>query len=124
EVTQTIAGVEAIRRLWEELSNRGLHDRVTFAILNVFGRTLQRGSSGGRGHYGDDHAMVMFGPHVRPGLLGQLIDTGSNKRPFKAGPIEDVPIEETLATAGKTLARATGVPDDIIETRIVGGRAF
>lgn len=118
EVNQQVEGIEGIHWLWEELGNKGLRDQVTFATLAVFGRKLKRGNSGGRGHYGKDHAMVMFGPHVKPGLLGQLDSE------LAAGPIEDVPVEETLATAGKTLARATGVPEEIIEERIVGGRAF
>lgn len=91
EVTEQIAGIEGIRRLWEELSPRGLADRVTFAYLSVFGRTPGRRNSGGRNHYGDDHARVVFGPNVKPGLVGGLMDTGSNKRPLKAGPIDDIP---------------------------------
>ncbi len=119
EVSEQIAGIEGIRRLWEELVARGLQDSVTFAYLAVFGRKLQRNPNfGGRGHYGDDHAMVMFGPNVQPGLIGQVDEE------LKAGPIGDIPVEETLATAGKTLAKATGVPEDIIEERIVGGRAL
>ena len=124
EVTETLAGIEGIRRLHEELTRRGVADRTTFAYLAVFGRTLGRGNSGGRNHYGDDHAMVMFGPNVEPGLHGGLIDDGSSRRPLKAGPIGDVPIEETLSAAGKTLAKACGIPDDTIEERIVGGRAL
>lgn len=119
EVTEQIQGIEGIRRLWQELTAKGLEDRVTFAYLSVFGRTLRRQkNSGGRNHYGNDHAMVMFGPHVTPGLLGGVDEE------LKAGPIEDVPVEETLATAGKTLAKAAGVPLDVIEERIVGGKAF
>ncbi|MEM9488088.1 MAG: DUF1501 domain-containing protein [Myxococcota bacterium] len=119
EVTETIAGVEGIRRLWQELDSKGLQDRVTFAYLSVFGRKLKRRENGGgRDHQGDDHAMVLFGPHVQPGLIGQVSED------LHAGPIADIPAEETLATAGKTLARAIGVPDEIIDQRIVGGRAL
>lgn len=115
EVTETIAGVGALRSLWEGLQGRGLTN-ASFVYLSVFGRKLQRGSSGGRGHYSKDHAMVMFGPGVKPGLLGQVTED------LEAGPIDDIPIEETLAAAGKTFACAVGVPEDIIEERIVGGR--
>ncbi len=117
EVTETIAGVEGIRRLWRELVSKGLQDRVTFATLSVFGRTLKR-QNGGRGHNDGDHAMVMFGPHVTPGLIGQVEDD------LRSGPIDGIPVEETFAAAGKTLARAVGVPDTIIDERIVGGRAL
>ncbi len=118
EVDEQIQGIGGIRRLWDELTAKNLQDDVTFAYLGVFGRTLTRQNSGGRNHYGDDHAMLMFGPHVTPGLVGQLDDG------LKAGAIGDVPVEETLASAGKTLARAAGVPEAIVEQRINGGRAF
>jgi uncharacterized protein (DUF1501 family) len=121
EVTETIMGVGGIRRLWDELTARGLEDRVTFAYLSVFGRTLERNGSGGRNHHGSDHAMVMFGPHVTPGVLGGLIE---DDRSLRAGPIGDVAVDDTLSSAGKTLAKACGVPDETIEERIVGGRAL
>lgn len=118
EVTETLQGIEGIRLLWEELNARGLKDRVTFAHLGVFGRTLKRSSGGGRSHYGNDHTMVMFGPNVKGGLYGQL------DQELQAGPIDDVAVDETLSAAGKTLARATGIGDTIIDQRIVGGRAL
>ena len=118
EVTETLAGIEGIRLLWEQLNARGLQDRVTFAHLGVFGRTLERRSGYGRGHYGNDHTMVMFGPNVNAGLYGHLDED------LRAGPIDDVPVEETLSAAGKTLAKAIGVDDTIIDQRIVGGRVL
>jgi hypothetical protein len=65
--------------------------------------------------------MVMFGPHVTPGVLGGLIE---DDRSLRAGPIGDVAVDDTLSSAGKTLAKACGVPDETIEERIVGGRAL
>ncbi|MEM9696562.1 MAG: DUF1501 domain-containing protein, partial [Myxococcota bacterium] len=122
EVTEQIAGIESLRKLWVDLGVRGLQDSVTFAWLNVFGRDLIRvGGTGGRGHYGRDHAMVMFGPNVSPGLYGGVVDVGGGKQFLEAGPIGEVPVEETLAFAGKTLARAVGVPETVIDQRIVGG---
>jgi hypothetical protein len=60
--------------------------------------------------------MVMFGPHVKPGVYGQL------DQELRAGPIADVSVDETLSAAGKTLAKAIGVDDTIIDQRVVGGR--
>ena len=114
EVSQTIESVGALRQLWEGLQARGLNG--TFAYLGVFGRELARNRFGGRGHYSKDHAMVMFGPGVRPGLYGTVDEN------LEAAAIDDVPVEETLAAAGKTLACALGIPDAIVDERIVGGR--
>ena len=38
ETKQTVAGVGTIGKLWTELTSAGLQDRVTFAMMNVFGR--------------------------------------------------------------------------------------
>jgi len=116
EVTETISGVHYLHRLHEELVARGLDGETSFAYLSVFGRGLTRSNGGGRNHYGEDHAMVMFGPHVPPGLYGGLTED------LEAGPIDDVPVDETLEAAGKTLAAAVGVPETVIDDRIVGGR--
>ena len=37
ETKQTVAGVTAIGNLWTQLNAAGLQDRVTFAMMNVFG---------------------------------------------------------------------------------------
>lgn len=121
EVSEQLQGIEGIRRLFAEAEQRGLSERVTFATLSVFGRELKRNRFGGRGHHGVDHAMVMVGPGVSPGLHGQV---EPHDRDFRAGAIGDVPIEETLSAAGKTLAAAVGVPNEVLEQRIVGGRVL
>lgn len=106
------------RRLHEELTLRGLIDQVTFANLFVFQRPLTRGNFGGRGHYGDDNCMVAFGPNLPAGIHGGL---DAN---LKAGPIDNVPVDETLAAVGKTFACACGVPANALEDRILGGRVL
>ncbi|MEL6348660.1 MAG: DUF1501 domain-containing protein [Myxococcota bacterium] len=116
EVTETIRGVHYIRRLYEELVAKGLDSETTFAYLSVFGRPLKRVGGGGRGHYGYDHATVMFGPNVTPGLYGQITED------LKAGDIGDIPANESLETAGKSIASAVGISEGVIEQRIVGGQ--
>ena len=124
EVAQTIESINALRTLWTELNAAGLQDRVTFANLDVFGRRLKRNSSGGRDHNRDHHVMMMFGPKLTSGVVGGLEPTMNRNgtiRDFKATAVGNIPFDETLQSAGKTLARAVGVPDDRINTRIVGG---
>ncbi|MEM9069980.1 MAG: hypothetical protein AAGE52_15815 [Myxococcota bacterium] len=122
EALETIQGVDGIHRLWQELTVQGLEDQVTFAILNCFGRTLNRTGGGGRSHHGNDHVMVTFGPRVEPGLVGSLV--ADDRGRLEAGPIADIPMDESLASVGKTVAKACGVPDEVIDERIVGGRVI
>jgi len=49
ESTETVAGVASIGKLWTQLNAAGLQDRVTFATINVFGRTLSAAKGNGRG---------------------------------------------------------------------------
>lgn len=126
EVEGNVAGIEGIRLVWDELERQGLQDRVTFAYLNVFGRGMARNRQGGRNHNSDHHTMVMFGPHVRAGVTGGLsVETRGDGelRGARANAIADVPFEETLAAAGKTLLKAVGIPRAVYDERIVGGRA-
>lgn len=124
EVTETIEAINTLRALWARLVQEGLQDRVTFAFLDVFGRTLLRNNPGGRNHNRDHHAMLMFGPRIRAGVVGGLepIFRGNgNIRDFGAAAIGSIGREQTLESAGKTLARAVGVPEDRIDLRISGG---
>ena len=124
EVNQTLETMNGLRLLWDRLAQAGLQDRVTFANLDVFGRKLVRNSRGGRDHNRDHHMMLMFGPKIASGVVGGLEPTynrNGSLRDFKAQAIGDIPFDQTLESAGKTLAKAVGVPDDRITTRIKGG---
>ena len=119
EITETIRAVDGMRILWEKLVEAELAGRVTFATLDVFGRTLRRNASGGRGHNDAHHGMVMAGPKIKPGVVGG-VDFDGNQ--FRATPIGDVPADQTLESAGKTLMKAVGIADDRLSPRIAGGR--
>ena len=123
EAAQTIQSMQTLSLLWDRLGAAGLRDRVTFANLDVFGRRLVRNSRGGRDHNRDHHAMMMMGPRIAPGVVGGLqpIMRNGSIRSFSATAIGDIPVDQTLESAGKTLAKAVGVPDDRINTRILGG---
>src|SRR5882762_7905172 len=62
ESRETVAGVASIGKLWTQLNAAGLQDRVTFATINVFGRTLSAAKGNGRGrtHHGDHHVAVLI----------------------------------------------------------------
>ncbi len=124
EVEETVEHLDAIQFLWERLQAEGLADRTTYVYLDVFGRNLLR--SDGRNHNRGHHGMMMFGPRVRPSVVGGLVPFMRNGRirDFHATDIGDVPFEQTLESAGKTLAAAIGIPQDRIDTRIAGGRVL
>ncbi|MCH2110630.1 MAG: DUF1501 domain-containing protein [Polyangiaceae bacterium] len=129
EATETVSGVATIQFLWDELKAAGLHNRTTFASMNVFGRTLLRNSSGGRNHNGDHHAMCLFGPRVKGGVIGGI---ERSKKDFQATPIDsssgaalpdgDIAPEESLESAMRTLGAAAGMGTDMLDSSISGGK--
>lgn len=131
EELETGPGIAAIGTLWEELVAAGLQDRATFATFDVFGRTLVRNSRGGRDHQANHHVMAMFGPRVRPGVVGGVHKVRDGNRPFSARPIDavtgeatpdgDVGLEDSLTAAAATLAAAVGLAPERIATRVAGG---
>jgi len=131
ETAETVSGAAAIQLLWDELVAAGLQERTTFATINVFGRTLKIGPSGGRDHHGDHHAMCLFGPCVRGGIAGGIEDTG---RDFAATAIDsvsgasvsdgDIVPEESLESAYRTLGVAVGADRDALDSVISGGKVI
>jgi hypothetical protein len=134
EVTETTASIATLAFLWDRLKAAGLQDKVTFATLNTFGRSLVRSTSGGRNHNGLHHTMCVFGSSIKPGVVGGIAPTTSTGsiQEFRAASINsvtggtsgatDVPYEQSLAAVGKTLAKAVGVSDAKIELRISTGK--
>ena len=70
EAQETVDSIGVLGTLWSELTTAGLQDQVTFASLNVFGRTLKRNAGGGRNHNQNHHVMALFGKHVQGGVIG------------------------------------------------------
>ncbi|WP_394825435.1 DUF1501 domain-containing protein [Pendulispora albinea] len=120
ESEQTISGVSHIATLMSTLQSYGLEDRVTFATLNVFGRTLKQLGAKGRNHWADHHVSVMIGKSIRAGVVGGIAPGSSQD--YTAIPIGDVPVHETLGAFGKTLARAVGVPQQVLDASIGKGK--
>lgn len=128
EADQYQDGVALIQLLWDELKAADLADRTTFAMLNVFGRTLLRNSAGGRDHNENHHTLVTFGPAIEPGVYGGLIpvDNGFGAAPIDPAsgrPTSDGGInrETSLLATGRTLMRAIGLADEVAQQRLTGG---
>jgi hypothetical protein len=121
--------VSALTLLWQELLDHGLQDQVSFATLNVFGRTLKRNPAGGRNHNQNHHVMMMFGKHVRGGVIGgvqalagDFAATGIDSATGKASASGDITPLTSLESAAKTLGAALELPDERVDTRISSGK--
>lgn len=124
EAEETILGVAHIAKVWERLTAQSLTADVTFAMYNIFGRTLD--SQDGRSHNPDHNVFVMFGPGVRGGVGGGLDDklhaadidpvTGESK------PGAAIAASDSLAAAGATLMVAAGVTRETTLVRIPEGK--
>jgi hypothetical protein len=129
ETSQTIAGVRTIASLMQQLASAGLADRVTFATLNVFGRTLGPGNANGRQHNPDHQASLMIGRGVAGGVVGGVAPVGDDYGALpldstsgRGDPGGDVTAPETLPSFGKTLLKACGVDDASVRSTIVSGK--
>src|SRR5207247_10375671 len=69
ETAETLSGVATIASLMRQLAAAGLEDRVTFATLNVFGRTLGPGNGNGRSHNGNHQVSLTTGGPFRGGVV-------------------------------------------------------
>ncbi|XYI01046.1 DUF1501 domain-containing protein [Sorangium sp. So ce1128] len=131
ESEQTVAGVQAIGAMMSKLEEYGLADRVTFASLNVFGRTLKQRGTEGRNHWADHHVSVVIGKPARAGVIGGVTASAATGD-YTALPIEsqsglgiaggDVPMHETLSAFGKTLGAMVGVPQAVLDQSITKGK--
>jgi hypothetical protein len=129
ERDDTVASVATLGRLWQELNEQGLEDQVTFATLNVFGRTLKRNAAGGRNHNQNHHVTLMFGKNVKGGVVGGVVPLAGD---FAASAIDsatgrasasgDIDPLSSLESAARTLAAALRLPDERINARITAGR--
>jgi hypothetical protein len=129
ESAQTVAGVATINNLMTKLAAAGLQDRVTFVMMNVFGRTLNRPLRMGRDHLGSHHCSVLIGKRVRGSVVGGVVKSGND---YAATPIDsrtglpggsaDIRYEETLAAVGKTIGAAVGISPEVLSDQITLGK--
>jgi hypothetical protein len=129
ERADTVAAMGTLSLLWQELVDHGLQDQVSFATLNVFGRTLKRNADGGRNHNQNHHVMMMFGKHVRGGVIGgvQAMEgdfgaTAIDSATGKSSASGDIGPLSSLESAATTLGAALALPDERVAKRITGGK--
>ena len=126
EADVTTSGVATIGLLWQQLKAARIHNRVTFAMLNVFGREFKRNSNGGRNHNRNHGVMVMFGRKLKGGVYGGVNEDGRclNINPNTGRGVANggISADQTMVTAGKTLGAALGISTARINERIQGGR--
>jgi hypothetical protein len=127
ESAQHVTGIQLIAKLMETLKNFQLEDQVTFALYNVFGRTLKKLGVKGRDHWASHHCTVMIGKPFKGGVIGGLepkagdyyctaIDSKTGK------PGTDIPFADTLGAMGKTLGAAVGIPRAALDLEIQAGK--
>ncbi len=125
ESDETVSGMAAIASLMNGLADAGLSDTVTFASLNVFGRTLlQQGA--GRSHNRNHHLTMIVGRNVKGGVIGGVTpmngDYGALNINSKTGAGEasgDIALTDSLSSVGKTLGVALGIPQSVVDATVV-----
>jgi len=133
ETTQTVSGVATIANLHQQLVDAGLQDKVTFLMMNVFGRTLsaKAGNTNGRTHQGNHHCTVVMGKPFQGSVIGGVEAYGSDYRAMSIDPASGsgvggnsgtIPFSETLSAVGKTVAVGCGVDPGFLDQNIAGGR--
>jgi Protein of unknown function (DUF1501) len=128
ETAQTVAGVATIASLMAQLKTAGLSDNVTFATLNVFGRTLGPSNTDGRQHNQNHQVSVTIGKGFAGGIIGGV---GPVDKDFGALPIDaktgkgvatgNIMAIDTLASYGRTLLSSVGVDAATIDKEVIGG---
>ena len=129
EAKQTVAAAATITLLMQKLAELGLQDQVTFAAMNVFGRTLAKKGTKGRDHLANHHASVLIGKGFRGTVVGGLAPKAGD---YAALPIVsatgagdasgDIAFEDTLASMGKTLGTALGIAPAALDENITLGK--
>ncbi len=130
ETTRHTSGISVLNTLYQSLASYGIHDKTTFAMLNVFGRTPNINSRGGRDHHGDSSIMLSFGPRVKGGVVGGLVVGGNRNRPQAQGinsvtgaiASPNINANETLHSAAKSLMVACGISEQQADQWVVGGK--
>ncbi|MFK7824366.1 MAG: DUF1501 domain-containing protein [Oligoflexales bacterium] len=133
EANQLSSGCQQLESLWNLMKQYNIHTTTTFAMQGVFGRTfgLKNGAKNGRDHHGGASTTLIQGPNVKGGLSGGLIPisgkkaaetTGINSKTGQATNSGDIPKNETLAAACRTVLKVCGASESELEERVRGGK--
>ncbi len=128
ESTQTVAGVATIASLMAQLATAGLSDAVTFASLNVFGRTLGPGNTDGRQHNENHQVSITIGKPFLGGVIGGVGPVGKDfgalaidAKTGAGGAGGAIKPADSLGAFGRTLLSAVGVDKATADNAILGG---
>jgi hypothetical protein len=125
EASQTAASVNNIKTLMSKLKSYGLDDKVTFATLNVFGRTFD--SLNGRGHNASHSVALMIGKGFKGSVVGGIVPGGhaADIDPKTGAGVDggDLAASDSLASVAKTLGRGIGLTDAQLNDQITTGTA-
>jgi len=126
EGTQTVASVNNIKNLINKLTTYGLQDKVTFATLNVFGRTFD--TLNGRGHNASHAVSLMIGKGFKGSVVGGIVPGGHaadiDSSTGLASESGDLAATDTLASVAKTLGLGIGLTDAQLNDQITSGVAI
>jgi hypothetical protein len=131
EVAGHASGIATIGKMMDALTAAKMQDQVTFAMMNVFGRTMQsKDIANGRQHNDGHHVTVMIGSKLKPSVIGGVAQPAAGKE-YQAMPIDsktgkgsatgDIPYGATFGAMGQTLAAAVGLSSDTISTNVLTG---
>jgi hypothetical protein len=125
EAIQTAASVNNIKLLMSKLNSYGLVDKVTFATLNVFGRTFN--TLNGRGHNASHSVSLMIGKGFKGGVVGGILPGGHaadvDAATGQASESGDLSAADSLASVAKTLGMGIGLTDAQVNDQITSGVA-
>ena len=131
EITGHQNGVATLATMMQALSDAGLLDQVTFAMTNVFGRTMIAAQSGnGRQHNESHHVSLLMGAGIKGSVVGGVAPSAPGKEyaataiasvTGKSSSGGDIPFAATFGAMGKTLAAAVGIPAETIAKNVLTG---
>jgi Protein of unknown function (DUF1501) len=131
EVTGHQSGVASLATMMQELTAANMQNQVTFAMTNVFGRTMIAAkNTNGRGHNDTHHVSVLIGPRIKGGVIGGVAQPKAGAE-YSALPIVsstgagsasgDIPFASTFGAMGQTLAAAVGLAPATIAANVLTG---
>jgi hypothetical protein len=131
EVAGHQSGVATLTKMMQGLTAAGMQDQVTFAMTNVFGRTMIASqSTNGRQHNQGHHVSLLIGARLRGSVVGGVAQPAAGKE-YTALPIDsttgvgspsgDIAFGATFGAMGKTLGAAVGLPAANVDANVLAG---
>jgi hypothetical protein len=133
EIGEHGSGVSTLVSMMKALADANMQDAVTFAMMNVFGRTMVSenvAKDKGRQHNDLHHVSVLIGRGLRSSVIGG-VGLSAGAKEYGALPIDsasgagsasgDIGFRDTFGAMGKTLAAAVGLPGATIDKNVLTG---